>query len=216
MSLTTHHIGDAQTDINRVKQDQTYLFVDRSFQDSIMEYFQFLLRETILCDVTLRLGALKFLCHRNILGVASPFFRSLFIDSESGRFIKNVDLPLEIDGPTMEALLGYMYGGRIFINIVNAIDIFKAASFFKLQSLLEECSYLLVKFLTPENCLKMREVSLVHGQEKLHQRCQRFLFEYFVEVAKSAQFLELPQNELQKILSSNALCVSSEQQVNIN
>ena len=81
------HVGDIQKDINRVKPNQTYLFVDRSFQESIIEYFQFLRREGILCDVTLRIGTHKFPCHRNILGVASPYFRSLFIDSESGRFI---------------------------------------------------------------------------------------------------------------------------------
>ena len=206
-------IGDIQNDINRIQQNQTYLFVDRSFQESIIEYFQFLRRECILCDVSLRIGTHKFSCHRNILGVASPYFRSLFIDNESGRFIKNVELPQEIDRSTMEALLGYMYGGRIFINMGNAIDIFKGASFFKLQSLLAECSYLLVKFLTPENCLQVRDVSLVHGQEKLHQRCQRFLCENFVKVASSAQFLELPQDELEKLLSNNEIHASSEQQV---
>jgi len=113
----------------------------------------------------------------------------------------------------MEALLGYMYGGRIFINVGNAIDIFKGASFFKLQSLLEECSYVLVKFLTPDNCLRVRDVSLVYGQEKLYQRCQRFLCEHFVKVANSVQFLELSQNELEKMLSNNDIYVSSEQQV---
>ena len=96
MPSSNYHVGDIQTDINKVKQDQTYLFVDRNFQDSIIEYFQFLRREGILCDVTLRVGSHKFSCHRNILGVASPYFRSLFIDSESGRFIKHVDLPQKI------------------------------------------------------------------------------------------------------------------------
>ena len=209
------HVGDIQTDINRVKQDQTYLFVDRGFQESIIEYFQFLRREGILCDVTLRVGTHKFLCHRNILGVACPYFRSLFIDSETGRFIKNVDLPREIDLSTMEALLGYMYGGRIFISSANAVDIFKGASFFKLQSLLEECSYLLVKFLTPENCLRIRDVSVVHGQETLHQRCLRFVYINFVNVVNSAHFLELPQDELEKMLSNSDIHVSSEHQVYI-
>ena len=209
------HVGDIQTDLNRVKQDETYLFVDRNFQESIIEYFQFLRREGILCDVTLRIGAHKFSCHRNILGVASPYFRSLFIDSESGRFIKNVDLPQDIDRSTMEALLGYMYGGRIFMNSRNAVEIFKGALFFKLQSLLEECSYLLVKFLTPENCLRVREVSLVHGQERLHQRCQRFFCDNFVKVANSAQFLEMGKDELERVLSNNDIYLTSEQQVDV-
>lgn len=213
MPSNNFHVGDIQTDINRVKQDQTYLFVDKNFQDSIIEYFQFLRREGILCDVTLRMGSHKFSCHRNILGVASPYFRSLFIDSESGRFIKNVDLPQDMDRSIMEALLGYMYGGRIFINIANAIDIFKCASFFKLQSLIEECSYVLVRFLTPENCLKVRNISLIHGQEKLHQRCQKFVCKNFVKVAETTQFLELSQDELEKTLSNNDICATSEQQV---
>ncbi|XP_029197719.2 kelch-like protein 3 [Acropora millepora] len=213
MSSTIQPAGGTQSDFNKLRKDQTYLFVDRSFQDSIIEYFQFLRREAILCDVTLRIGSQKFFCHRSILGVASPYFRSLFIDSESGRFIKNVDLPPEIDGVTMEALLGYMYGGKIFIDTTNVLDIFKGASFFKLHSLLEECSFLLVKFLTPENCLEVREVSLVYGQEKLHQRCQRYLCDHFPAIANAAQFLELPQDELGKILISNALFVTSEKEV---
>lgn len=215
MSSTIQPAGGTQIDFNKLRKDQTYLFVDRSFQDSIIEYFQFLRREAILCDVTLRIGSQKFFCHRSILGVASPYFRSLFIDSESGRFIKNVDLPPEIDAVTMEALLGYMYGGKIFIDATNVLDIFKGASFFKLHSLLEECSFLLVKFLTPENCLEVREVSLNYGQEKLHQRCQRFLCDHFPAIANSAQFLELPQDELGKILISNALFVTSEKEVNM-
>ena len=213
MSSNGCHVGDIQKDINRVKPNQTYLFVDRSFQESIIEYFQFLRREGILCDVTLRIGTHKFACHRNILGVASPYFRSLFIDSESGRFIKHVELPQEIHHSTMEAVLEYMYGGKIFINASNAIDIFKGACFFKLQSLLEECSYVLVKFLTPENCLQVRDVSLIHGQEKLHQRCQRYLCENFLQIAHSMSFLELHQDELEKMLSNNDICVDSEQQV---
>lgn len=213
MSSNNYHVQDIQSDINRVKHGQTYLFVDKSFQDSIIEYFQFLRREGILCDVTLRIGSHKFSCHRNILGVASPYFRSLFIDSESGRFIKNVDLPQDIDRSIMEALLGYMYGGRIFINTGNAVDIFKGASFFKLQSLVEECSYALVKFLTPENCLAVRDISLIHGQEKLNRRCQRFMCENFVKVAETSQFIELPQDKLEKILSDSDICATSEQQV---
>lgn len=213
MSSNGCHVGDIQKDINRVKPNQTYLFVDRSFQESIIEYFQFLRGEGILSDVTLRIGTHKFPCHRNILGVASPYFRSLFIDSESGRFIKHVELPQEIHHSTMEAVLEYMYGGKIFINASNAIDIFKGACFFKLQSLLEECSYVLVKFLTPENCLQVRDVSLIHGQEKLHQRCQRYLCENFLQIANSMSFLELHQDELEKMLSNNDICVDSEQQV---
>lgn len=216
MPSNNHRVGDIQTDINRVKQGQTYLFVDKSFQDSIIEYFQFLRREGILCDVTLRIGSHKFSCHRNILGVASPYFRSLFIDSESGRFIKNVDLPQDVDRSIMEALLGYMYGGRIFISKGNALEIFKGASFFKLQSLIEECSYVLVKFLTPENCLEIRDISLIHGQEKLHQRCQRFVCENFVKVAETTQFLELSPEEMEKTLSNNDICVTNEQQVEYN
>ena len=216
MPSNNHRVGDIQTDINRVQQGQTYLFVDKSFQDSIIEYFQFLRREGILCDVTLRIGSHKFPCHRNILGVASPYFRSLFIDSESGRFIKNVDLPQDVDRSIMEALLGYMYGGRIFISEGNAVEIFKGASFFKLQSLIEECSYVLVKFLTPENCLEIRDISLIHGQEKLHQRCQRFVCENFVKVAETTQFLELSTEEMEKALSNNDICVTNEQQVQYN
>ena len=48
MSSNGCHVGDIQKDINRVKPNQTYLFVDRSFQESIIEYFQFLRREGIL------------------------------------------------------------------------------------------------------------------------------------------------------------------------
>lgn len=48
-----------------------------------------------------------------------------------------------------------MYGGRIFINKENVIDIFKGVSFFKFQSLIEECFYVLIKFLMFDNCLEL-------------------------------------------------------------
>ena len=204
---------DIQTDLNRVKRDETYLFINKNFQESIIEYFQFLRREAILCDVTLRLGSQRFSCHRNVLGVASPYFRALFIDNETGKFIKNVELPRDFCYSIVEALLAYMYGGKIFISINNVIEIFKGANFFKLRSLLEECSHVLVKFLTPENCLEIQEISLTYGHERLYQRSQRFVYENFEIVAHTPQFLELAQCDLETLLSSNDIHATSEVEV---
>lgn len=204
---------DIQTDLNRLKTNQTYLFVDQSFQNSLMENLQHLRREGILCDVNLRLGRSKLPAHRNVLGVSCPYFRAMFVDCDTGKFVRNADIPTEVDLQTMEKILDYIYGGKIYINQDNAAAILRAASVFELESLKEECSYALVKYLAPDNCLIIRDVALVCGLSKLHEASQQFIFQHFVELSQTFRFLKLTHEALEELLASDRIHVANEQQV---
>ena len=113
----------------------------------------------------------------------------------------------------MEMILDYVYGGRIYISERNAPAVLRAAYELQLDSLTEECTYALVKFLTPENCTQTRAVARACDLPKLHEASMQFIFQHFVELSQTLPFLKLSKEDLDEILASDRIHVTNEQQV---
>ena len=203
-------------EFNLLGPNEVYLFDDVSQREALVQCLQVFRREKLFCDVSLRVNESKIAAHRNILSASSPYFKTLFLESETGKFIKNVPLPDDMSLTTTEAVLDYMYGGKVYLTDENCMDILKAASFFQLQSLTRECCYALVTFLTPENCLKIRDLALSLGQTELYERSLRFVWSNFADVVQQRTFLEVSRHTLEDLLSSDNIHVANELQVPVN
>lgn len=203
--------GEVVSNLNKLKPYHIYLFDDARHRNDLVRYFNSLRRDGLLCDVTLRHGKRKLACHRNILSAASPYFRALFIEAESGKFVKNVDIPADLDAPALDATIDYMYSGSGYLNPTNAIGVLKASCLFKLQSLVDECTFALSKYISFDNCLEIKDIALLYGHKRLHERCWRFICRNYQDVTTSRGFLELTEQKLEKILGSDDVRATEEQ-----
>lgn len=203
--------GEVQSNLNKLKPNNIYLFDDPNHRKDLVDVLHSLRRTGSLCDVTIRHGKRKLACHRIILGSASPYFRALFVESESGKFVKNVDIPEDIDSKALDATLDYLYGGTIYLTPLNTVGVLRAACLFKLQALTDECSFALSKYLSPENCLQVKDIALLHGQKKLYARSWRFICKNFPDVSFGRQFLEQNEQKLEGILSCDDVLATEEQ-----
>lgn len=211
MTDKQHFHGEVVSNLNKLKPHHTYLFDNAQHRQDLVRYFTSLRRNGTLCDVMLRHGKRKLACHRIILSAASPYFHALFVEAESGKFVKNVDVPLNIDAAALDAAMEFMYSGKAYLNPTNAIGVLKASCLFKLQTLIDECTFALSKYITFENCLEIKDVALLYGQKDLHERCWRFICRNFDGVACSREFLELTEQKLEWILGSDDVRATEEQ-----
>ena len=211
MTDTQSFHGEVQSNLNKLKPNNIYLFNDSSHRKDLVDALHSLRRTGVLCDVHIRHGKRKLACHRVILGSSSPYFRALFVESESGKFIKNVDIPEDIDNKALDATIDYLYGGTIYLSPLNTVGVLRAACLFKLRVLTDECSYALSKYLSAENCLQVRDIALLYGQKKLHARSWKFICKNFPDVSLSRQFMEQNEQKLEEILSCDDVHATEEQ-----
>ena len=206
--------GDVVTDFNRLNLHKVYLFDDDSRRRTLVQCLQVFRREKSLCDVFLHLNnETKISAHRVVLTASSPYFNALFLANETGRFIKSVHLPEDLSPVTAEAIIDYMYSGKIYLTKENCLEILGAAQFFQLQLLVHECCYALVKFLTLENCKQVQDFALSYGHVELYERSSRFFCENFTKLINTREFLELPRDKLKVLFSSDEIHVTDEVQV---
>lgn len=203
--------GEVVSNLNKLKHYHTYLVDNTQHRHDVVRYFTSLRRDETLCDVTLRHGKRKLACHRIILSAASPYFHALFVEAKSGKFVKNVDVPVDIEASALDTTVDYMYSGSGYLNPMNAIGVLKASCLFKLQALIDECTFALSKYITCGNCLEIKDIALLYGQKELHERCWRFICRNFDGVANSREFLELTEQKLEKILGSDDVRATEEQ-----
>lgn len=203
--------GEVVSDLNKLRSNRIYRFDDPRHREELVDFMNSLRRNNLLCDVTLRHGKRKLACHRTILSAASPYFRALFIEAESGKFVKNVDVPVEVDPSALDATLDYMYSGCVYLNPLNALGVLKASCLFKLQALTDECTFALCKYISFGNALEIKEIALLYGQKRLHERTWRFICKHFEEISTRREFLELTDQKLEKILSSDDVRATEEQ-----
>ena len=108
--------------------------------------------QKVLCDVVLCVGAHQFPAHRVVLAGCSPYLRAMFtngmLESE-----KNAIEIHDLEPATMEAMLEFMYHGRVVITVENVQSLMQGASMFNLATLRNMCCQFLQLHIDASNCL---------------------------------------------------------------
>jgi len=61
------------------------VFMSNAYNNQLLEGFNTLRSQTLLCDVTLITGSVRFPVHRALLAACSPYFRDMFTkDTQNG------------------------------------------------------------------------------------------------------------------------------------
>ena len=155
------------------------------------------------CDVTLVVeGGKEIKAHRIILSKASPFFeRLLNTDMMEGR--EGVIHLQHCSPRLMEAVLEFIYSGRVQILPEDAEEMMIAADFFLLPNLIKIAWQSLI--MTTSNCLSTFFFAEQWHLEELIDKSNKFICANFAAVVNSEEFMNLSVEEVDRWISSDAV-----------
>ena len=169
-------------------------------------------KDSLLCDVVIKVGSKKFRAHRNVLAASSPYFEAMFLSGMAESHQQEVILR-EIDADSFDAIVGMIYDGQICISTENVQSILVTASIFQIDHLKQACSEFLQKHLTPHNCLGIKRFAEAHGCRKLFQAALHHGLLHFSKVSNSEEFLKLEVDQVMELLGRDDLKIETEEQI---
>ena len=207
-----HHFGSPPSSL-REKTDKQQLVYHP--QEHTKEAFSRLIdmRESSkLCDMVVKVGDLTINAHKVILAVCSPYFNAMFSGDmmESQQGVVHIK---DFNPQAVESLIEFCYNSSISIDMSNVQHLLPAASLFQMNGVLGACCTFLAGQLHPSNCLGIRRFADVHSCRSLLRKSNMFMQQRFPEIVLHEEFLELPQEEVQAIISDSSLNVRGEEQV---
>ncbi|XP_071500870.1 kelch-like protein 2 [Diadema antillarum] len=165
-----------------------------------------------LCDIVLRVGDHEIRAHRLVLASCSAYFHAMFTNDMSESHRSEVTLH-EIDSDAVELLVSFAYTAKIVIGERNVQALLPAASLLQMESVRDACCKFLVGQLDPSNCLGIRRFADTHGCFDLEQSSRQYALHNFCHVVNTEEFLQLPLQEVEQMVSSEQLNVTSEEEV---
>ncbi|XP_078268424.1 kelch-like protein 4 isoform X1 [Rhinoraja longicauda] len=165
-----------------------------------------------LCDVLLIAGNHKIPAHRLVLSAVSDYFAAMFTNDV--REAKQEEIKMEgVDPEALKALVHYAYTGHLELKEETIESLLAAACLLQLSQVVEVCCNFLMKQLHPSNCLGIRSFADAQGCVNLLKVAHSYTTEHFMEVIKNQEFLLLPANEIEKLLSSDDINVPDEETI---
>lgn len=165
-----------------------------------------------LCDIEIQCGRKTFKCHRLILASISGYFRVMFVGkmAESKQSVVKIQ---DIDENVLEKMIKYAYSGKITITVDNVQSVLYVASILQIENVANACSNFMKEHLHPDNCVQVHTFAMQHNRQQLIKYTQDFITDNFLAVSKTPEFMSMSAGDIDNILSSDKLNVSSEVEV---
>ncbi|XP_063406700.1 kelch-like protein 2 [Mytilus trossulus] len=166
----------------------------------------------MLCDVTITVEGQDFDAHKIVLCGCSPYLRAMFTNGMLETEKERVDIQ-GLDPCSMGQLIEFMYTSMIEITVDNVQGILQGASMLGLHQLRKMSATFLQSQLTALNCLGIYFLADLYMCGELEMAARQFIFQNFLDVIHSEEFLQLSEDRLITLLRSDKLQVTSENQV---
>ncbi|XP_014663721.1 PREDICTED: kelch-like protein 28 [Priapulus caudatus] len=184
----------------------------RYYPDFILSGLNDLRKRGELCDVTLVVGAAKIPAHKVVLASCSPYFAAMFTGGLAERHQAEVEFP-GVEPLAMAGLVEFAYTGEPLISQANVQSLLPVANLLQLGTLKEACCRYLSAQLDHANCIGIARFSEMHACRELAGKAEAYVLQNFEEVCKGEEFLQLSEEQVAGILSSDDLNVVSEETV---
>ncbi|CAD5217498.1 unnamed protein product [Bursaphelenchus xylophilus] len=194
-------------DPSEMESDLTIQTLARTFSN-----FERMRRNSQLCDVKIKCENSFFLAHRCILAAAIPFFNAMF----NTEFVESKMQECEINqmsSDSLEAIIDFVYTGKIHLTIQNVTDLLVAADYFQLDILSAECASFLEVKITHSNVMEVRQIALRHNCKKAVKAADRFIQRHFVALSATRSFLRLDLESVCEFFAMDELHVESEEEI---
>ncbi|KAK5860891.1 hypothetical protein PBY51_022336 [Eleginops maclovinus] len=153
-----------------------------------------------------------FLCSRNVLAAASPYFKSMFTGGLNESMQQRVVIR-GVDSESMSVIIDYCYTGRVTITESNVQRLYAAANMLQLEYIRKACSSFMTRRLDLSNCVGILKFADSYDNPELKATAQAFIARNFSPVCSGGELCELDLTQLKEILSLDALDVDCERKV---
>ncbi|KAM9343870.1 kelch repeat and BTB domain-containing protein 7 [Pholidichthys leucotaenia] len=157
-------------------------------------------------------GGKLFLCSRNVLSAASPYFRSMFTGGLNESAQERV-LIRGVDSESMSVIIDYCYTGRVTVTEGNVQRLYAAANMLQLEYIRKACSGFMTRRLDLLNCVGVLKFADTYGDPELKENAQAFIARNFRQVCGAGELCELDLAQLRELLSLDTLDVDCEKTV---
>ncbi|GIY18656.1 kelch-like protein 18 [Caerostris darwini] len=192
--------------------DDCFTFIQYDLAFCSFPVFEDIKRLGKLCDVILKVEDRSFYAHRIILAGTIPYFHAMFTHDMVESTQEEITIK-EIDPDALELLIHFAYSGKVVITTSNVQSLLVGSSFLQLNQVREACCDFLKKRLHPNNVLGVQSFADALGCTTLVEATNRYIQMYFIEVARSDEFLNLACSEIKDIISRDELHITNEEQV---
>ncbi|XP_029297686.1 kelch-like protein 5 [Cottoperca gobio] len=188
------------------------MFTALSHADVTFHKMEGYLRSRQLCDVVLVAGERRIPAHRLVLSSVSDYFAAMF--TSDVKEAKQDEVKIEgVDPDALAALVQYAYTGRLELREDTIESLLSASCLMQLSSVVQACCSFLMKQLHPSNCLGIRSYADAQGCNDLQRAAHAYTMEHFLEVVGGQEFLLLPVDEMERLLTSDDVNVPDEETV---
>ena len=117
-----------------------------------------------------------------------------------------IRLPDEIDVGALLSVVRYLGEGQMDgVGAHNAAKILDCAKLFNLKEVRDACEETLLRSLSTDNCVQLRQLATQHSLPRLSDRCDGVLHDDLPAVLRSRGLLQLPRIQVQLDVSSQLL-----------
>ena len=133
----------------------------------------------------------EFKAHKVVLACQSPFFETCFEERWKKEGDSNRIEMLDVSSDTMDAILTYMYTGKVKDIDKAAFTLLSKANEYQLEGLKMKCEETLSKTLTALTVIDVLLLADTHNANNLKQSCLAFITANVSDVKKSSPWKEL-------------------------
>ncbi|XP_048258603.1 kelch-like protein 2 isoform X2 [Haliotis rufescens] len=166
----------------------------------------------LLCDIVLVVDSVEIPSHKAILSSCSQYFYAMFTGEMAEAKANRITLQ-EIDAKALSLLIEFVYTSEIHVTEDNVQTLLPAANILQMTEVREACCEFLQAQLHPSNSLGIRDFADLHACTDLNNYAQTYTEQHFTEVVHYDEFLSLSENQVARLISSDRLTVTSEEQV---
>ncbi len=173
-------------------------------------------KQGIFCDITLLTGPDKYPIkgHRVFLSLDSEYFRVMFTTDLKEGSQSEVELP-KIDVSTMESVMEFIYTGRMNVTNEDIENITRAANFFGMSKLLENCTSYIKKRISYNNCVEILEFAEQISNNDLKDFAKDFFILHFDEISsKSLDIMNMTTSVLFEVIGDDMTSIHGDPQEN--
>ncbi|XP_031427920.1 kelch-like protein 13 isoform X2 [Clupea harengus] len=188
------------------KTGNTRFFTSNTHSSVVLQGFDQLRIEGLLCDVTLVPGDgdEPFPVHRAMMASSSDYFKAMFTGG-----MKEQDLVcIKLHGVNrigLKKIIDFIYTAKLSLNMENLQDTLEAASFLQILPVLDFCKVFLISGVSLDNCVEVGRIANTYNLTEVDKYVNNFILKNFPSLLSTGEFVKLPFERLAFVLASNSL-----------
>ncbi|XP_058239036.1 kelch-like protein 13 isoform X1 [Hemibagrus wyckioides] len=193
------------------KTGNTRFFTSNTHSSVVLQGFDQLRIEGLLCDVTLVAGDgdEAFPVHRAMMASSSDYFKAMFTGGMKEQDLMCIKLH-GVNRIGLKKIIDFIYTAKLSLNMENLQDTLEAASFLQILPVLDFCKVFLISGVSLENCVEVGRIASAYNLAEVDKYVNNFILKNFPAILGTGEFVKLPVERLAFALSSNGLRRCSE------